>query len=140
MATFLDLSHTVEDGLVTYQGLPAPIVGDFMTRKESRGLYAPGTTFHIGKIDMVANTGTYIDAPSHRFAEGKDLSELPLEKVANLEGIVIRSASRERRAIGVEFFANRSLAGSYNPCYCCTNLRQKAAGDCSQPWQDSDRI
>ena len=72
---FIDVSHTIEDGLITYQGLPAPIVCDFISREASRAHYAPGTEFHIGKIEMVANTGTYIDAPFHRYVEGKDLSE-----------------------------------------------------------------
>ena len=72
----IDLSHTVEHGLETYRGLPAPIICDFLSREASRAVYAPGTEFHIGRIDMVANTGTYVDSPFHRFAEGRDLSQL----------------------------------------------------------------
>lgn len=86
----IDLSHTVEHGLVTYKGLPAPVICDWMSRADSRARYAPGTEFHIGRIDMVANTGTYVDSPFHRFENGRDLSELPLESVADLEAIVIR--------------------------------------------------
>jgi len=86
----VDLSHTVEAGLITYQGLPAPVICDYLTREESRQNYAEGTEFHIGKIEMVANTGTYVDSPFHRFADGKDLSELPLSSLAHLPGIVIR--------------------------------------------------
>lgn len=78
MEKLIDLSHTVEDGLVTYKGLPAPVICDFLSREASRAVYAPGTEFHIGKIEMVANTGTYLDSPFHRYANGKDLSELPL--------------------------------------------------------------
>jgi arylformamidase len=108
MATLVDLSHTVEHGLVTYKGLPAPIVCDFLSREDSRRMYAPGTEFHIGKIEMVANTGTYVDSPFHRYADGKDLSELPLESLADLDGIVVRHAGR---AIGREAFGDMDLRG-----------------------------
>ena len=86
-----DLSHTITDGLVTYPGLPAAKITDFMTREASREHYEPGTEFHIGRIEMVANTGTYLDTPAHRWEDGVDLAELPLESVAELPGIVIRS-------------------------------------------------
>src|SRR5690349_24539929 len=85
----IDLSHEVEHGMITYKGLPAPIICDFLSREESRSHYAEGTTFNIGKIEMVANTGTYVDSPFHRFADGIDLSELPLESLADLDGLVI---------------------------------------------------
>ena len=85
----IDVSHTVEDGLVTYRGLPAPIICDYLSRAESQAHYAPGTEFQIGRIDMVANTGTYVDSPFHRFADGKDLSELPLASLANVPATVI---------------------------------------------------
>ena len=96
----IDLSHTVEHGMITYKGLPAPIVCDYLSREASRKLYAPGTEFHIGKIEMVANTGTYLDSPFHRDADGKDLSELPLERLADLEAVVVRW-DRQGRAVGV---------------------------------------
>lgn len=86
----VDLSHTVEDGMITYKGLPAPVICDYWTREHSRQYYAEGTEFQIGKIEMVANTGTYVDSPFHRYAHGKDLSELPLASLADLDGIVIR--------------------------------------------------
>jgi kynurenine formamidase len=95
----IDLSHTVEHGMVTYKGLPAPIICDFLSREESRKRYAPGTEFHIGKIEMVANTGTYLDSPFHRYANGKDLSELELTSLADLEGVVVRARARSGRAI-----------------------------------------
>jgi arylformamidase len=85
----VDLSHTVEHGMVTYKGLPAPLICDFLSREASRTIYAAGTEFHIGRIDMVANTGTYVDSPFHRYADGKDLSELPLDSLAHLEGLVV---------------------------------------------------
>jgi len=95
MATrLIDLSHTVEHGMITYKGLPAPVICDFLSREASRAIYAPGTEFHIGRIDMVANTGTYVDAPFHRYAGGADLSELPLESVADLEAVVVDGAAR----------------------------------------------
>jgi arylformamidase len=86
----IDLSHTIHDGLVTYKGLPAPIICDWMSRVDSRARYAAGTEFQIGKIEMVANTGTYVDSPFHRYEDGKDLSELPLESVADLGALVVR--------------------------------------------------
>src|SRR5678815_4889680 len=85
----IDLSHEVEQGMITYKGLPAPMICDFLSREDSRKHYAAGTEFNIGKIEMVANTGTYVDSPFHRFANGIDLSELPLESLADLEGIVV---------------------------------------------------
>jgi arylformamidase len=89
--TPIDLSHTIEHGMITYRGLPAPLICDYLSREASRKLYAEGTEFHIGRIDMVANTGTYLDSPFHRYADGKDLSELPLTSLAGLEGVVGRS-------------------------------------------------
>ena len=92
----IDLSHAVEHGMVTYRGLPAPVICDYLSREASRERYAPGTEFHIGKIEMVANTGTYIDSPFHRFASGKDLADLPLTSLANLECLVARAPSNGR--------------------------------------------
>jgi arylformamidase len=88
---WIDLSHTVEAGMVTYRGLPAPIICDYLSREASRRQYAPGTEFHIGRIDIVANTGTYLDSPFHRYAEGKDLADLPLASLADLPTVVVRS-------------------------------------------------
>ncbi|WP_276372331.1 cyclase family protein [Chryseolinea sp. H1M3-3] len=85
----IDLSHTIEHGLITYKGLPAPIVCDYLSREDSKKFYAPGTEFQIGKIEMVTNTGTYIDSPFHRFEHGKDLSEIALENFTDLEATVI---------------------------------------------------
>ena len=90
----IDVCHTIEHGMVTYKGLPAPVISDYLTREESRNRYAPPTEFHIGKIEMVANTGTYLDTPFHRYARVKDLSALDLYSVANLDGIVVRCTER----------------------------------------------
>jgi arylformamidase len=92
----VDCSHVVEHGMITYPGLPAPVVSDYMTREESRSYYAPGTEFHIGRIELVANTGTYLDAPSHRFADGEDLADLGLERVAALPGMVVDARGHDR--------------------------------------------
>jgi len=92
----IDLSHEVEHGMITYKGLPAPIICDFLSREDSRKNYAEGTQFVIGKIEMVANTGTYVDSPFHRFADGIDLAGLPLESLADLEGVVVHVQSLER--------------------------------------------
>src|SRR5262245_32313357 len=90
----VDVSHTVEHGMITYKGLPAPQITDFMSREASRSHYDPGTEFNIAKIDMVANTGTYLDSQLHRYARGKDLAHLRLESVANVDGIVVRCSER----------------------------------------------
>ncbi|MCF8473111.1 MAG: cyclase family protein [Emcibacter sp.] len=88
-ATLIDVSHVVRHGMITYKGLPAPIICDFLSREASKEFYDEDTSFNIGRIDMIANTGTYLDAPFHRFETGKDLSELDLSSLANLDGIVI---------------------------------------------------
>jgi len=106
----IDLSHTVEHGMITYKGLPAPIICDYLSREDSRKVYAEGTEFNIGKIEMVANTGTYVDSPFHRFADGKDLSELPLESLADLDGFVIH-AQDTGRSITAKVFEGINLKG-----------------------------
>jgi kynurenine formamidase len=101
VSRLVDVSHEIEAGMVTYAGLPGPVLSDFLSREASRGRYVEGTTFAIGRVDMVANTGTYVDSPFHRFAAGKDVGSLPLEKLADLEGLVV-DATRVGRAIGPE--------------------------------------
>lgn len=105
----IDLSHTVEHGMITYKGLPAPVITDHMSREDSRKNYAPGTQFHIGKIEMVANTGTYLDSPFHRYEDGRDLSQLDLASLANLEGVVI--SDNDQRAVGKEHFDSCDVQG-----------------------------
>lgn len=109
--SFIDVSHTVEHGMITYAGLPAPVICDYWTREASRKHYSGGTEFQIGKIEMVANTGTYIDAPFHRYAEGKDLSELPLESLAEIPAVVFRWDLSKGRAIDKGFFHGTDLHG-----------------------------
>jgi kynurenine formamidase len=106
----VDLSHTVRDGLVTYPGLPAVAIGEHLGRAASRASYGPGTEFQIGRISMVANTGTYVDTPFHRFADGIDLAALPLASVADLPALAVRVAAGVR-AIGSEAFAGLAIAG-----------------------------
>jgi arylformamidase len=108
---FIDLSHVVEHGMTTYPGLPAPHICDYLSRIDSRARYAPGTEFHIGRIEMVANTGTYVDAPFHRYENGKDLAELPLSSLADLESVVVRARERSGRTIGVDHFRGVDVRG-----------------------------
>lgn len=110
MSRLVDLSHVVHDGLVTYKGLPAPRLSEYLGYADSSGRYAPGTTFHIGRIDMIANTGTYVDAPAHRFEGRPDVSALPLASVANLPGVVI-DAGVDARPIAASAVAGRDLRG-----------------------------
>ena len=111
MRKLIDVSHAIEHGMVTYKGLPAPMICDWMSREASRAKYADGTEFQIGRIDMVANTGTYVDSPFHRYENGKDLSELPLESVADLECLVVRVDSRAGRAIDTVPLAANDVRG-----------------------------
>src|SRR5437879_9273979 len=110
MARLIDLSHEIEDGMITYPGLPAPKIRDRLSREASNARYAPGTTFQLGMIDLLANTGTYIDAPSHRYAEGKDIAGYALEAVANLDGVVVHGADRGR-AIDADVFGGVEVRG-----------------------------
>jgi arylformamidase len=107
----VDVSHTVEHGMITYQGLPGPVISDHLTRSASEQVYAPGTSFQIGKLEMVANTGTYLDSPFHRYADGADLSALDLYSLANLDGIVIRCRDSKSRALSADMLKDRNLRG-----------------------------
>ena len=108
---FVDLSHTIEHGLITYKGLPAPVVSDYLSREESRKHYAEGTEFHIGKVEMVANTGTYLDSPFHRYRDGRDLSQLALPALADLEGVVVSVVGASERALGRAAFGDTEVEG-----------------------------
>lgn len=104
----IDLGHLIEDGMTTYKGLPGPHICDYWTRDQSAALYDDGSTFQIGRIDMVANTGTYLDAPFHRFADGADLAGLRLEQLAALPGVVVRAAGP---AVDEDAFTGHDLGG-----------------------------
>ena len=107
--TLIDLSHLVEDGMVTYKGLPAPHICDWLSREASKANYESGTEFQIGQITMVANTGTYIDTPFHRYADGDDLAEVDLERLVDLPGIVVRTG--DRQSIDADAFDGLEVAG-----------------------------
>jgi kynurenine formamidase len=104
----IDLSHRIEDGMVTYKGLPAPHICDFWDRESSAANYDDGSTFQIGRIDMVANTGTYLDTPFHRYAEGDDLAAVGLGRLARLEGLCVRAEGME---VGAALFEGLDVAG-----------------------------
>jgi kynurenine formamidase len=110
MTQFIDLSHNIEDGMITYRGLPGPAISDHLNRDASAEHYADGTTFQIGKIEMVANTGTYIDAPFHRYSEAGDLSDFKLNAIANLDGLLLH-ADPQTRAIPQDLFKDHDLKG-----------------------------
>jgi kynurenine formamidase len=111
MAGLIDLSHEIEHGMVTYRGLPSPTVSDWLSREASTTRYAPGTTFQIGKIELLANTGTYIDAPFHRYEDGKDVAGYALDAVADLAGVVVRANGGSKRPIDASRFKGQDLRG-----------------------------
>lgn len=106
----IDLSHTIEDGMVTYKGLPAPLICDYLSHENSKHLYE-GAEFQIGKIEMVSNTGTYIDCPFHRYRDGKDISQTALEQFANLPGVVVKAHHKNGIEVGVDHFKNMDVRG-----------------------------
>ena len=110
-AGIIDLSHVIEDGMVTFGDLPGPHICDYWTREASAANYDDGSSFQIGRIDMVANTGTYLDSPFHRYAEGKDLAGLPLESLADLPGIVVRRPHGSGLATDVEHLSGLDVRG-----------------------------
>jgi arylformamidase len=107
----VDLSHTIEHGMITYKGLPAPLVSDHLSREQSRANYAEGTEFQIGKITMVANTGTYLDTPFHRFPGAPDLASLDLSILAELPGVLIHADRSKGRAITRDAFRGIEVRG-----------------------------
>jgi kynurenine formamidase len=110
-AELVDLSHVIEEGMTTYRGLPGPVMCDFWTREGTAASYDDGSTFQIGRIDMVANTGTYVDSPFHRYADGKDLSELPLGSIADMPGIVLRRPYEQGLATDASDFSGLDVRG-----------------------------
>ncbi|MEP6802336.1 MAG: cyclase family protein [Acidobacteriota bacterium] len=104
----IDLSHPIESGMTTYPGLPAPLVAEHLSRDASAERYAAGTTFSIARIEMVANTGTYLDAPFHRFVEGEDVAALPLGRLAAIPGVLV-DARGKGPALGPDLFESVSV-------------------------------
>lgn len=107
----IDLSHIIEHGTLTYKGMPAPVVCDYLSREESKKIYAPGTEFQIARIEMVANTGTYLDCPFHRYEHGKDLADISLEQFTNLPAVVVRADFRKTKMVDVSFFKSMDVRG-----------------------------
>ncbi|MEV4516506.1 cyclase family protein [Dactylosporangium sp. NPDC049525] len=103
MSRFVELNHPIHAGLVTYPGIPGPVITDYLSRDDSRGRYAPDTDFHIGRIDLVANTGTYLDTPAHRFEGRGDLTDVPLDRVADLPGLLVDATGE--RGVGAALLA-----------------------------------
>ncbi len=110
--TWVELSHVISDGMITYPGLPAPEVTAHLTREDSRSVYAPGTEFEIDRISMIGNTGTYLDSPYHRYEHGADLASLPLSSLADLPAVVIRATGNRSRAVDVEMLVAHQVAGT----------------------------
>ncbi len=136
----IDVCHTVEAGMITYKGLPGPLIADHLTREESKNYYAPGIEFQIGKIEMVANTGTYLDSPFHRYADGTDLAGLDLYSLANLEGMVVRRVGAAERAISVESIAGLGLKGKAVLFHTGWDMRWRTEGysDGTHPFLTTD--
>jgi kynurenine formamidase len=111
MPRYLDLSHVIESGKVYYRGLPAPLICDYLSRDDSRAHYADGTEFHIGRVELVTNTGTYVDCPFHRYADGRDIAAMPLERFVDVPALVVHATRRTARAIGPDVFAGRDVRG-----------------------------
>jgi kynurenine formamidase len=115
MSRFVELNHLVRPGMVTYPGIPGPVLSDYLSRADSRSRYAPGTEFHIGRIDLVANTGTYLDTPEHRFDDGADLADIALDRLADLPGLLVDATDRQRAVDATVLSAalgKRDLRGS----------------------------
>ena len=109
-SVFIDLSHEIRTGMTTLPGIPGPVISAHLSRESSRAVYAPGTEFEIGRIDMVVNTGTYLDTPWHRYADGADLADLPLERVASVPAELFRLTDRSERGISADVFAGRDVS------------------------------
>jgi arylformamidase len=111
MKRYIDLSYDIENGMITYQGLPGPVISDFLSRKRSRDRYEPGTEFHIALIEMVSNTGTYMDTPFHRYEGGRDLADLQLDQLVDIEAVTIKANNLSDKGIGKSVFKGYDLTG-----------------------------
>jgi arylformamidase len=111
VSQFVDLSHTIRAGMITFKGLPGPVICDFLSREASRSKYTDGAEFQIGRIDMVSNTGTYVDCPFHRYDDGKDLAATDLARFVGLPAIVVRVDHRDRIEVERQDFERVDVAG-----------------------------
>ena len=115
----VDLAHEITDGMTTYPGIPAPALGVHLSFDAAADVYAPGTEFTIGMITLATNTGTYLDTPYHRFRDGADLAAVPLDRMVDLDGVVVRAADAvaarlaagERPEVDVRLLADHDVAG-----------------------------
>jgi kynurenine formamidase len=107
----IDLSHEIVHGMTTHPGIPAPAITTFLSHADSATRYAPGTTFEIARIELVANTGTYVDTPAHRYPGGTDLSDLALERVAAVEGVLVDRRRNPEKPIGPQAFEGVDVEG-----------------------------
>lgn len=107
----VELSHVLHDGMVTYPNMPGPRISDHLSREESRAFYAPGTEFQMGRITLVSNTGTYLDTPFHRYRDGADLAGVPVDAVADLDGIVVRLTGADSPVIDRAALVTHQVAG-----------------------------
>lgn len=107
----VDLSHVISDGMTTYPGLPGPLICDFLSREESRSHYAEGTQFQIGRIELVSNTGTYVDVPFHRYQDGVDLADQELWPLAGRPIVVVDATTTRARGLDAGSFDGLGLAG-----------------------------
>jgi arylformamidase len=108
---FVELSHVIADGTVTLPGLPAPVITAHLTWADSRPRYAAGTEFSMDRITMIGQTGTYLDSPRHRYPDGADLAGLPLERLADLPAVVVRTAGSGRSVVDVSDLEPLAVAG-----------------------------
>lgn len=111
MATYVDLSHSIQDGMITFKGSPGPVICDYLSREASQKNYSEGTEFQIGRIDLVSNTGIYIDCPFHRYAYGKDLNDTVLARFVNFPGVVVRVPHRDGIEVDVRHFEDVDIRG-----------------------------
>jgi kynurenine formamidase len=107
----VELSHVIADGMTTFPGAPGPVISPHLTWADSRSRYAEGTEFSMDRIDMVGQTGTYLDSPRHRYEGGTDLAGLPLGRLADLPATVVRTAGAGRRAVEAADLEPLTLAG-----------------------------
>lgn len=107
----VELSHPFGHGTTTYPGLPGPEISDHLRREDAVGRYAEGTTFQIGRITMVSNTGTYLDTPFHRYADGADLSQVGLERLADLDGLVVEAPPGAGRGLTADLLDGVDVRG-----------------------------
>jgi arylformamidase len=107
----VELSHIIRAGMVTCPGLPGPQITPYLTREASREHYAPDTEFAIDRLTLLGNTGTYLDAPYHRYPGGVDLSGIALARTVDLPAVVVRVTGARQPGIDVGALAALVVGG-----------------------------